>query len=496
MEVTKKQFVTGASWKIVGDFSVKGITFLVSIVLMRLLEPEDYGLIALTAIFTSLSDIIIEGGFSTALVRKKEVDAVDYGCVLSISWLVSLVLYVSLFAAAPAVARYYDEPRLTGVLRAIGVILLLQAFTSLRTAIVNRNMQFKLLSICNTIGSVISGVIGIAAAYFGMGVWALVIQRVSQVFITNALLFVKVKIGIKLNLKWSRLKEMMKFSLGVVGSSLINYLGGSIYSAVIGKKHSVEELGYYDKGSQLPMQLSLYTFGSMSSVLLPTLSACQDDLQRVKAISRKVVGMTAYILFPMMVGLILTSREITLLLFSEKWIKSVPMMKSFCIYYLATPFMLINVQVFFALGHSYLRVKTEIIRLVLMGVGLVLGTMVFKFSVSDLALMMAVIAVIAALTTFVETRKLIDYSWKEVINDIWRPLFATAIMAGLIIVADRVVSQGFGLQLANIVSLAMKAGCGVIVYLILSKLMKMNEFGELLQLLKSIVSRRRKPAEQ
>ena len=489
MGITKKQFINGASWKIVGDFSVKGITFLVSIALMRILTADDYGLIALTNVFTSLSDLLIEGGFSTALIRKEKIEESDYSSVLSISIVLATVLYAIIFLIAPYASNYYNEPLLTPVLRAIGLTLFLQAFTSVRTAIINRNMQFKLLSICNAAGSVASGIIGIAAAYCGLGVWALVIQRLSQMFITNLLIFMKVKLKFRFRIDLGRLKEILGFSIGVVGSSLLNYLGGSIYSVVIGKRYSVSDLGYYDKAGQLPMQLSLYTFGSMSSVLLPTLASYQNDIQRVKEISRKVVRMTSYIIFPMMIGLLCVAKEITVVLFSDTWLPSVPMMKSFCIYYLATPFMLINVQVFFALGHSFLRVKTEILRLVIMGAGLYITGFVLKKSVNEVAMTLALVAVIAALITFAECRKLISYKWKEVAADISKSMAASVIMGAILIGADKLASvylPGAG----YLAMLALKACIGVLLYLLLSKVMRINELSEILELIKGLVHKK------
>ena len=310
MQVTKKQFAMNSLWKILEQFSAKGISMVVSIVLARWLLPSDYGLIALTTVFTNLSDILIDGGFSTALIRKETVDDYDYSAVFSVSSSMSIFLYAVLFFAAPFVAGYYAEPQLTIVLRVIGFTFFIQAFTAVRNGIVNRNMQFKLLFYCNSTASIVSGAIGIVAAYMGYGVWALVAQRLTQQLALTVLLFIKVKWKISWKFNLGRIKEMLKFSLGVVGSSLLNYLGGNIYSVVIGKKYSVTDLGYYNKGEQLPMQFSLYTFGAMSNVLLPTISSCQNDLERVKHIIRKVVVMTSFLIMPLMAGLAITSKEV------------------------------------------------------------------------------------------------------------------------------------------------------------------------------------------
>ena len=190
-EITKKQFVGGAFWKIVEQFSTKGVSMIVSIILARILMPEDYGIIALTAIFTNLSDLLIDGGFSTALIRKENVDEYDYGCVFFINMCIAVVLYAILFLAAPIVSEYYMEPALVSVLRVIGLTLFIQGFSSTRTAVVNRNMHFKFLFYCNTIASVISGIAGIISAIIGMGVWSLVIQQLLQQVLANLLLFIK-----------------------------------------------------------------------------------------------------------------------------------------------------------------------------------------------------------------------------------------------------------------------------------------------------------------
>ena len=476
--VNKKQFAVNSFWKILEQFAAKGISMVVQVVLARLLTANDYGLLTLTAIFTGLSDILIDGGFGTALIRKEKVDEYDYSAVFSVSSSMSAFLYILLFFAAPYVSAYYNEPQLTLVLRIVGLTFFIQAFTAVRTGIVNRNMQFRLLFVCNSVSSILSGVLGIIAAFFGLGVWALVIQRLSQQIILTIMLFVKVKWKVRWKFDAKRIKEMLKFSMGVVGSSLLNYAGGSIYNLAIGKKYSVTDLGYYDKAEQLPRQFSLYTFGAMSSVLLPTISSCQSDLERVKRIIRKVVVMTGFLIMPLMAGLALTGTEVIAIVFSEKWLPSVPMIPGICLYYLATPFMLINVQIFFALGKSGLRVKTEIIRLALMTVGLAVFGFVLNCSLAQLSIVSGVIALIVTLVTYFESSKMINYSVKEAIRDLIKPSTCTAAMAVCVyLVSGFVTSYGYW------ISFAIKAGVGVIVYAAASALIKSEGMSEVLSVL-------------
>ena len=253
--ISKKQFAAGTFWKVVEQFSAKGVSFIVSLIIMRKLGAEEYGLIGLTAIFTNFSDMLIDAGFTTALIRKEKVDEYDYSSVLLMSMLIAAVLYTGIFIGSPYFAAYYSKPELKSVLRVICLMLFIQAFSSTRNANIARNMQFKFLFRCNLTASIISGIIGIVLAYSGFGVWALVVQQLAQTGISTILLFLRIRWDFKFKIDFQRIKSLAAFGLGVVGSSFINYLASSVSSLIIGKRFSVTELGYSDKGGQFPMQL-------------------------------------------------------------------------------------------------------------------------------------------------------------------------------------------------------------------------------------------------
>lgn len=486
-QVSRKQFTNSAIWKIIESFSSKGITMVVSIILARLLMPQDYGVIALTGIFLNLSDILIDGGFSTTLIRKKDVDDCDYSCVLTVSCFIASFLYIIFFFIAPTVANYYEEPTFSPVLRVLGLTVFIQAFTSTRTAIVNRSMQFKFLCYCNIASSIISGIIGIIVAYLGAGVWAIVVQRLLQTFLLTALLFIKIKFKIKWQVSFERMKEILKFSTGVVSASLLYFITNNLYSAVIGKKYSVEDLGYYSKGNQLPEQISLYTFSAVSGVLLPTISSCQNDLARVKHIIRKVTVFSTYVIFPLMVGMILTSVELIVLLLSDKWISAAPIMIGSCIYYIGMPFTLMNSQIYYALDHSFMKFKIEIIRFILMVIGLVVGSFILNCSIAQLSIVGGVIMVIMAIISAYEAGKMLHYSGREMISDIIKPIICTTIM-GL-----AVWFSGYLLSLCGIIGvgkiLAIKITTGIIVYTIVSIVFKLEGFYEIKNALFIILNR-------
>ena len=480
-EISKVQFAKGTIWKVLERFTGRGISLVISVILARILTPDDYGLIALTTVFTNLSEILIDAGFSTALIQRKEIDDDDYSCVFMINCIISAVLYVLLFLAAPAISQYYERPELTAVLRTMGVVLFIQAFASTRNAYVNRNMQFKLLMKCNTVAVIISGTVGIVMAYNGCGVWSLVAQRLLQQLIVTVILLVSVKWKLKWRFDRRKLKELFGFSVNVIGSSLVNYVENCANSLVVGKRYSVADLGFYDKGYILPEQISLNSFGAMTNVLLPTVSSYQNNLQRLKKVIRKVVGYTGYFIFPVMLGLLSVSREAVIVLFTEKWLPSVPLMQCICVYYIATPLMLIDVQIFFGLGHSRIRLKTEIYRMGFILLGMLVCCFVLKLDICYLALTNAIAVSLGTLVTHIEVRKLIGYTLLERVKDTYKSFIAAAIMCGTVTIIKRMLKL---VVLPVVVKLFIEVVIGVCAYLLLSILFKINVFAELFEMIK------------
>lgn len=479
--ISKEQFAKGTVWKLFERFTGRGISLVISVVLARLLKPDDYGLIALAVVFTNLSEILIDAGFGTALIRKKEVDDGDYACVFTISCGISAVLYVILFCSAPVVSGYYERPELTALLRVMSLVLFIQAFATTRNVFVNRNMQFKLLMKCNTVAAVISGAVGITMAYLGMGVWSLVLQRLLQQLILTMMLLIKVHWKPKMKFDLEKFKSLFGFSAGVIGASLVNYVENCVNSLVVGKHYTVADLGYVDKAVILPEQIALNSFGAMTNVLLPTVSSYQSDIDRLRLVVRKVVRYTAYIMFPVMLGMLVVSREAIIVLFTEKWLPSVPMMQFMCIYYIATPLMLIDVQIFFGLGHSNTRLKTEIYRMIFILAGIVFCCFVFDLEIKYLSMTNAIAVSLGTLVTHLEVRKLIGYTLTDRLKDTYKSLVAALVMCAVVVGAKHILNQ---FSLPAIVLLIIEIVIGGLIYMFMSALLKIDVFKELLGLFK------------
>ena len=478
IQVSRNQFIHGTVWKVIETFMSVGVSFVVSLLLARLLTPNDFGVIALSNVFINFSEILLQSAFSAPLIQKENIDDVDYTSVLTFSLLISLVLYFIVFAFAPAFSSLYNQERITGVLRVISLSFIFQAFGSVRTAIVSRQMRFKMLSIYTVIASVLSGIAGIVFAMLGYGVWALVIQKLFYQVVLNVVLFIAIKWKPTFKgLSFGRVKELLSFGSKVLGSSFVSYISDSSISLITGKYYSVSALGYSSKGVQYPCDLSIFSFQAVATTLFPTLASYQDNKNLQKQIMRKVVSVVAYVLFPMMIGLFVVSKSFIIFLLTEKWLLSVPFMKIACVYYCATPLMLINVQLFHSIGNGRARLLFETVKLILTLGVIFVGVFLLDLSLQTIFIIRTGIEILIALMSIVGLKKAINYTVKEYLFDLLAPMLQTVIM----ILA--VTYIGSILSVSITVVLIIQIFTGIVVYLLLSILIKPNGFLEIKKVL-------------
>lgn len=482
-KVTKRQFASSAVWKMLETFTSKFMSLFISIILARLLVPEDYGIIAITSVFLSLTDIFIQGGFNTALIRKEKVDDEDYSTTFIFSIAMATGLYVILYFCAPLIASYYEKDILISVLRVIGIILFLQAFSSVRVAKITRDMEFRLLCKFNLIASFLSGVLGVIIAYLGMGVWALVIQQISQQAILNILMFIKLDFRFKL--KWSsdRFKDMFGFSVFVLLSALIYYLGDNITNVFVGKEYSMEVLGYLNKGDQIPRQVSVYTFSALSSVLLPTFASRQNELVELKKIVTRIVRMCSFFIMPMMFGLFASAESLIIVLFSDKWFASVGIQRWSSIYYCSYPITAIFTQLLYGLKKSNKRLALETIRLVLMLFALYINISITGSNIYELMMYRAIASIIVMVIAIVLVAKEINYQFIDAIKDIV-PYAIGAIVMGTIVYFINFTTVPY------IINLVIQVIVGACVYIVISKLFKWKELDEIIIYIKTFFKRK------
>lgn len=480
-EITKASAAKNSIWKLMESFLSKGISMLVSIVLARILLPDDYGIIAFTSVFINLSDTLIQAGFATALIRKEKVDDRDYSTVLGISIIIAFFLYVIIFLSAPIISIFYKEPLLVNVLRVIALSLFFQAFASVRTAIVSREMKFRVLFVCSVISNIFSGIVGITFAYLGFGVWALVFQQLVQQLILTVALLIAVKMKVKFMIYKESVKELVPFSVKVLASSLLSFFSGSICNLVVGKTHSMTDLGYYEKGALFPQNISLYTFSAVSNVFLPVFSSVKNDHDRLNNVFQRVLNVSAYIILPMMVGLCMVAEPLISVVLTDKWLPATWILRWSCLYYVMTPMLLAHVQLHFAIGKSDTRIRVELYKLLLTVLALVV-LFFSKLSINYVAAVMALIQVSTVVLITIESKKAIQFEILLMVRNLSKTIIATLIMAVAVFFVGRI-------EMANFLILILEISIGGVTYLAASVVLKASAFSEIIGLIKSIRER-------
>lgn len=479
--ITKKTAIKNSVWKLFESFGSKGISMLVSVILARLIMPESYGVVALTAVFMNLSDLLIQAGFSTTLIRKETVSDEDYATVFCISIISSIILYLAIFISSPWIARIYQIPQLCSVLRVISLVLFCQAFAAVRTAEITRSMRFKTLFVCTIIANILSGIIGIAMALFRFEVWSLVVQQLSQQMLVTIFLFFTVKTKYKFFITKNSIKEIVVPSFKILLSSLLSFAGDSLYSVSIGKVYSMEELAYTEKGSLFPRSFSLYIFSAVSAVFLPVFASYQNDFEQLNKVFRRILNLICFIIFPMMAGLGLIAKPLISLILTDTWLPITGIMRWNCLYYAVTPIMLANIQLHFAIGKNETRIKTEIIRIIMLIVALVY-VLKRHVSVTDISAIIACLQSIIVIFIMWETKEATGYNLLNTIKDLI-PIFVST---GCMSVSVYYILK---LPLPNMILIIVSVIVGTVVYGVCSLLLKSSACREVFGIFQTLKNR-------
>ncbi len=465
-EVTKSNIIKSLAYKFIERCGYQGIAFIVQLILARLLDPTDYGVLSLLTIFITLSQVFVQSGLNTALIQRKDVTEKDYSSVFYLSLLVALLLYGILFITSPLIADYYDMPELTNVMRILALILIPGAFNSIQNAKIAREMQFKKL-MYSTLGAVvISGIVGITMAYCGFGVWALVGQQLSnQISICVIMLFV-VKWRPKFVIEFHRIKSLFSFGWKLLCSQLIDTLYKDLRTLVIGKKYDSAVLGYYNRGKQFPELIVNNLNSAVQNVMLPALSKHQDDKLRMKSMMRRAIVTSSFIVFPIVAGLAAVAEPLISLALTDKWLPCVPYLRVYCFTMAFYPIHSANLQALNAQGRSDLFLKLEIIKKIF-GVIVLLIT-VFCF---DSPLAIAIGGAVATLSScFINAtpnQKLLNYSYFEQMKDII-PSMVLSIIMGVAVLCIQF------LNLNSWLTLLIQVPLGIVIYIILAEIFKLE----------------------
>lgn len=478
-DITKKSVIGNFIWRFAERCGAQLVTFIVSIVLARILDPKDYGTIALVTVFTTILQVFVDSGLGTALIQKKNADDLDFSSVFYFNFIVCIILYVGMFIAAPYIALFYKDTTLTPVIRVISLTIVISGVKGIQQAYVSKNMLFKRFFFSTIGGTIFSAVLGIAMAYMGYGVWALVAQQLSNTAIDTLILWLTVKWRPKKMFSYERLKGLFSFGWKLLMSSLLDTAYNNLRNLIIGKLYSSSDLAFYNQGEKFPKVIVMNINASIDSVLLPTMSIEQDNPERIKQMTRRAIKTSTYVMAPLMMGLAFCAEPIVRLVLTDKWIFCIPFLRIFCITYMFWPVHTANLNAINAMGRSDWFLRLEIIKKIV-GLAILLSTM--WFGVMAMAYSLLLSSVLSQIINSWPNRKLLKYGYLEQVRD-FAPGILLAVLMGICVHFVEYMS------LPMIVTLVIQIVLGAIIYIVGSAILKLEEFQYLLEMIKSIMKK-------
>lgn len=471
-------------WSCVQTFSSQLASLVVTTILARIVIPEAYGIIAAASVFVSFATSFSAGGFSNALIQKKDADEKDFSSMFYFTVTFSVGVYILVYFLAPTLVHIfnqsYDQALLIKVIRVQGISVCLSSINAFFRAIQEKRLWFRNLSIISIWGTLISGCVGVFLAYMGAGVWALVVQNILAYVINGILLFLTTKWVPKLCFSFARLKPMLQYGLKMMLAGLTIALYADITSLVIGNRYSVESLAFYNKGIIYPKTLALNMVTAVSAALFPIMSKMQDNYE-IKVIVRKFSCISAFLITPMMLGLAAVAPSLVEVLLGERWLPAVSFFRISCINYAIQPIAMANLQYLKAAGRAGEYLGLDLFR---KGIGILLlmcsiawGTDAEMIAVSEV-----VSNFISIFINIFPGKKYISYSFREQFFDVM-PKF---LISGIMFI---VVSWIGTISAPAVVLLTAQMIAGVAIYLLLASILRMKELNDLTKMARRILSR-------
>lgn len=465
-EITNgKKIVSGMVWRFGEKITAQAVSLIVSIVLARILMPEDYGIVAIVNVFIAIADIFVTSGLGTALIQKKDATQIDFSTLFWSNIILSLVLYVIVFVASPLIANFYDMPLLTPVLRVFAIRLPINAINSIQNAYVSRHMDFKKFFFATIIGTIISAIVGISMAYAGFGVWALVGQMLTNTVIDTIVLFITIKWRPTFEFSWDSAKPLISYGWKILATDLIGTIFNQLNSFIIGKKYSSEDLAYYTQGKKFPELVNNNIGATLSAVLFPAMSLSAGK-EEIKAIRRKSLKMLEYVIFPVMLGMFTVADKMIIVLLTEKWAFAIPYVRITCIAAILGVFGTTLIQEIKAVGRSDITLKMELIK---KPIFLIIAIVAMQFGVMAVALTMVINEVIAFCFNVYPVSKYIGFDFKEHLLDALPSFLMTFTMCAVVYLIGRIIP-------GDIICLAVQVVVGGAIYIGLSIMTKNESF--------------------
>lgn len=463
-----KKITKGLMWTYLERICAQGVSTLVTIILARLLLPENYGVVSIATIFMSFCDALVVGGFSDTLIQKKDADDIDFSTMFWFVLAFGFLMFGIVFAIAPLAETFFKTSMVCVTLRVMAVRLPINAVNSIQSAYISKHMKYKYFFFATLIGTVVSAVVGIVMAYMGYGVWALVAQYLTNSVVDTLVIWFTCGWHPSFKFSLKRLKSLYSFGWKMQLSTLIVTIYVEVESLCIGRKYTSADLAYYEKGRQFPKMIMHNIQTSISKVMLPAFSKISDKKDETKRLAKRSVSISTYLMAPLLIGLILCSKEFVIAVLTEKWLPAVPFMQLLSVYYLIEPIMAFNKQIVIAAGKSALYLKMEIAKKTV-GISLLLISVFCFDSVYAIALATVITQIIGLIIQSAPLKRIINYPLAEQIKDV-APSYILAVSMAAPIFAVKM------LDISYLLKLIIEVIAGALFYLAGSMILKLKPY--------------------
>ncbi len=474
-ESLKNKTIKGVTWSFLDSFSNQFLTFVFGIVLARLLSPTDYGLIALTSVFVAISNTFVDSGFSVALVRKESIKECDYCTAFYFNVIIAFLCYTTIFFIAPYAASFYNNTLFCPVLRVVGLSVIINSLGTVQYVKYMRNIDFKRLSYLSIGSNLIGSIVGLVLAYLHYGVWALVFQTITANSLKVCFYWIVSNWRPREHFSKESFRYLFGFGSKLLASGLLNVIFNNIYPIIIGRLYSTSSLGFYSKANSFARLPSSTFTGVMQKVTFPVLSKIQNDELNLSISYRKLIKISTFIVFPMMVGLSAIASPLILFLLTEKWAQTIVYLQIICFSMMWYPVHAINLNLLQVKGRSDLFLRLEIIKKI---IAIIVLFCVVPFGVIGICWGSVFSSIICLFINTYYTGKLINVGFVRQMKDIMPTLINSIIMGASVYMLTLIVPS-------RIISLLLSIICGFFIYVFLAYFSKSQELVEIVSIIKN-----------
>lgn len=417
-------------WKFLEQGASQIVQLAVSIILARLLGPDEYGIVAIVLTFINILAVVVQNGFATALIQRMDVDEDDFNSVLYFNLVLSGILYLTIYILAPFIAGFYKYEIISSVTRILSLMLFPSAVISLQQAYVARKMEFSKLFVASFIAALISGGSSIYLAYKGMGIWALVCQQMVYLLLLSILLMYSLSWRIKFKFSLDRVKSFMDFGVKYLAAAVLDNVFNNLHSLVMAKVYSKASLANFNRGEQFPKLIVSNLSATVQAVLFPVMSAKQNDKKELRDLLERAISVSCYIVFPMMFGMMAVADTVILLFLGPAWEEAIGYVILMSMAYALWPIHMANLQAINALGRSDIFLKLELVKKLVSVIVLIIGVLLRDVLLFVVLKLLA--DIVAVFINSYPNNKLLDFGILQQLAKIYPSFILSIIMSRLV----------------------------------------------------------------